>query len=898
MVCEAARWLEAYGFVATCRTMNRANRPFPPPCTIGRMAPGTTRDPFSLDITGLGDETRVVRFRGREACSELWRFDVVIASTSHGGPDPAAFLAQLNGARATLAISGRDGPARRLHGVVSKVRAVASEWGGDTRWYEVRLRPPLWLLKKRRNYRVFQDADVNAVVSEILAEHGVAHSWRTERAYAIRPYWVQYGESDYRFVERLLADEGISYFFEDASASEAAERATLVLADGARGLRPISGEAALPFRPQGAANGAQLEGEALHAFAPGLALAPTAVVSRHYDPERPRVELGSRAAVSGGAPELERYDHRFEQGRGEVAADAATRRLAQERRAHAVARATGGCRRMAPGRTFRLVDHPAGCDGEYLVVGVEHRGEQAHASAPASDRVYDNDVACLSTPRALAPKVPKRRVRQVVESAVVTGPPGEEIHVDELGRVQVKFHWDRGASARDKTSCWLRVAQPWAGSAWGAQFIPRVGMEVLVSFVGGDTDHPVVIGALYNAANPLPFALPKHKTQSGIRTSSSPGGERANELRFEDAAGSEQILVHAARDLDEVVERHHTRTVHGGERLAVTEARTLTVGGDVLRVVGGNDVATVHGNQVLHVVGRQLVQVDGTSTDGDGGVVARAPEPEAPTPAPSPEYSRMVDEAELRDAALVLAVAHAPPRLAAAAVELDRAARQWRDGAAALRAEALALRRSLGLLVRRAVRPNTEFLDLGAVFTASKQAERLTERLRGHAAEVAQRRAELAARPIDGLEPAALALHGLAEQQREEATWLADCVASDLSELREVYGRQGGRRGGRGSGGGGAATSWQNVPELSFLGPPDSDGIRHGVTHPNGSRMAISGGGEIDSPDGFRVAAKGCFFELSDGTLTLHGARVDIQAGEVNIHGGVVTVTGTPIKLN
>jgi type VI secretion system secreted protein VgrG len=279
----------------------------------------------------------------------------------------------------------------------------------------------------------------------------------------------------------------------------------------------------------------------------------------------------------------------------------------------------GGCSDLSPGHRFALHDHPAAqLDGTYVVTRVEHRG-QTHPEAGRAFRVYWNEFECAPSEMTYCPPRPKRKSVQVALTATVVGPPGEEIWVDAVGQIKVQFHWDRDGTYDDRSSCWIRVMQPWAGAGWGHQFIPRVGMEVVVVFEGGDTDKPLVLGSLYNGTHPMPFKLPEDKTRSGIRTESSRGGGGFNELSFEDAQAREQIYVHAQRDLDEVVRRNHTLLVQNDELIRILQNRVDRVeknleeyvSGDHKSRVGGHRVDVVEGNEDRRVSGMLVTRVEG-----------------------------------------------------------------------------------------------------------------------------------------------------------------------------------------------------------------------------------------------------------------------------------------------
>jgi type VI secretion system secreted protein VgrG len=327
-------------------------------------------------------------------------------------------------------------------------------------------------------------------------------------------------------------------------------------------------------------------------------------------------------------PEREVYEHddrpitfhSYSPGGGYADNDQRTQtKLRRQARARAgrVARGTSTVTDVKAAGFMTLVGHPQSeLDGRYLVVDVDH------SFSGSGDRAYTNYFRCTPESAAYRPRLLTPRPRAPsVQTATVVGPPGEEIHTDVYGRIKVQFHWDRLGASDEHSSCWIRVMQPWAGSGWGFVFIPRIGMEVVVNFVNGDLDQPLVVGSVYNADNPPPYSLPGEKTKSTIKTNSSLGGGGFNELRFEDKAGSEEIYTHAQKDYNEVVEHDHntlvhndqtntvdknqTEVVHVDQSLTVDNNRTKTVRVDQTSTIGGNDTTTVVGNRTETVQGNE-----------------------------------------------------------------------------------------------------------------------------------------------------------------------------------------------------------------------------------------------------------------------------------------------------
>ena len=292
--------------------------------------------------------------------------------------------------------------------------------------------------------------------------------------------------------------------------------------------------------------------------------------------------------------------------------DEAPRILRQKRRRASIADGEAGCTDFSPAHRFALTRHLASeLDATYALVSVEHRG-QSYPVEGERWLVYANTFECAPAEMPYPPPRPKRKSVQVALTATVVGPDGEEIHVDAMGQIKVQFHWDREGQYNDKSSCWIRTMQPWAGAAWGHQFIPRIGMEVVVTFEGGDPDKPMVLGSLYNGTHPSPFVLPQDKTRSGWRTQSSPGGAGFNELSFEDAAAEEQIFLHAQKHLDEVVGKNHTLLVQNDELLRILGNRVDTIEKNLDERVGGNHTSRVDGNRIDVVTGNSDERVSGT----------------------------------------------------------------------------------------------------------------------------------------------------------------------------------------------------------------------------------------------------------------------------------------------
>ncbi|NJK31456.1 MAG: type VI secretion system tip protein VgrG [Deltaproteobacteria bacterium] len=358
---------------------------------------------------------------------------------------------------------------------------------------------------------------------------------------------------------------------------------------------------------------------------------PTAADRRAYD----RVRLARAAADSGrrrrrgrrARPERrEDYEHdepaTLSGYRSEGLDFAAVERQVALRRAlhrRDAVRFVGAstATQLAPGTKFELLGHPLPeFDREYVVVSVDHAAGD-RANPEARNETYGNRFECLPVEVEWRPERGTARPRMPsVQTATVVGPDGEEIHTDEHGRIKVQFHWDRAKHYDERASCFLRVVQPWAGNGWGCLFLPRIGMEVTVTFVDGDPDRPIVTGCLYNGEHRPPYGLPDEKTKSTIKSDSSPGGGGFNELRFEDAAGSEEIFVHAQRDLRAVVLHDHTTQVDAHQSTTVGGNQRNTVRGDQRESIGGEQTLSVGRNRIVTIAGSQSVTIQGVAPEG------------------------------------------------------------------------------------------------------------------------------------------------------------------------------------------------------------------------------------------------------------------------------------------
>ncbi len=577
---------------------------------------------FQVGPHAMGDLS-VVGFEAEESLSRPYSVEVTLTAPAAVPLDEKDLL----GEDALLTVHLGDGTARWFHGVVSRVVRWEATKEPDRQYSRMTVVPRLWTLRHTRRSRIFQELSVPDIVHKVLGEASVAHRLALQGTYRKREYCVQYRESDLDFVSRLLEEEGIFYFFEHS-----ADAHTLILSDASDSCEPMFGDPRLVFRERSQMVAAA---ESIHEFAARTELQPGAVALRDFNFLRPAMDLTATSNAEDGEGSLEIYDYpaRYEEtGTGNKLARI---RLEELRVGAEMGKGASNCRRLLTGALFDLDEYPvATLNRSYFVLSVRHVGRQQEVltfgqDAAGGQEAYRNEFLCIPShvpyrPRRMTP----RPTISGAQTAIVVGPPNEEIHTDEHGRIKVQFHWDREGRNNDRSSCWIRVGQAWAGPGWGALYLPRIGHEVVVEFIEGDPDRPIITGSVYNGQNPTPIDLPSSKTQSTLRSSSSPGESGFNELRFEDSAGDEQVYLHAQKDFNIVVENDKTQQVGGNETLLVKKDRSRTIRGNQRlevkknddSVIGGNqslEVAkdrstTVQGNHTESVVGDQSIQVDGT----------------------------------------------------------------------------------------------------------------------------------------------------------------------------------------------------------------------------------------------------------------------------------------------
>ncbi|TIM13323.1 MAG: type VI secretion system tip protein VgrG [Mesorhizobium sp.] len=562
---------------------------------------------------------------GRDEISRCLAYTVGFVSSSPE-IDP---LKMLGGA---VSIEGESDPKRWFSGLVSEFRLTRIE--DRLAYYEAVIRPWLWFLGNTTDCRIFQNMSVIEIVEEVFSKYSTAKfEKRLQGSYPPREYCVQYDETDLDFVQRLLEHEGILYFFEHDEGKH-----TLVLADAMNKLKPAPGYEKVPYHFEG--QGSRRDVEYITEWIPGSSVRPGAYVHTDYDFEKPGADLMAKSAqpfshkLAAGENYRQPGAH-LDVGRGD---SLAAIRREEIQAVHQRIAAVGTVRGLYSGCTFKLDGFPREDQNqEYLVVSAEYRLFDPGYRALADVESENFKVILGVAPTALAyrpPRVTTRPIMRGPQTATVVGPSGEEIFTDKYARVKVQFHWDRLGKKDQNSSCFVRVSQTWAGSGWGFIQIPRIGQEVIVDFIEGDPDLPIITGRVYNASQMPPYGLPGSATQSGWKSDSSKGGGGYNELMFEDKAGSELVNFQAQKDHNLLIKNDRTKLVQHdqsdridhdakhsvGHNLDedVGNNKTVKVGVDETTDIGNNDTETVGVNRSLTVGSNETIGIGANSTETIG----------------------------------------------------------------------------------------------------------------------------------------------------------------------------------------------------------------------------------------------------------------------------------------
>jgi type VI secretion system secreted protein VgrG len=550
---------------------------------------------------------------GSETLGSPFEFDVDVLSATGDIP-----VAKVLGKPFSVALSQGRPPPRWFNGIVTRVGQVA--WTGAAFRYRLKLRPTLWLMTRSSNCRIFPNTTIPDLVMERLNAHGV--TVKKHLGFDKYPPWeylVQYNETDFNFVSRLMEHEGIFYYFVHEKGKH-----TMWLVDAMTIPDSIAGYSKIPFAATGdRASDPTTHHETIDTWSEMLQVEPGAYAAKEFDFEDAGKPLLSTKAAPKppSTADTEIFEYPGHYIKTTDRDEYVQRRLDEQQLDYEQIHGTGNARGIASGFLFSLMDHPAlSLNREYLVTSASYDLTATQHASGGGDAGpdYRCSFTGIDSKRPYRPPFTTHKPRvQGPQTAIVVGPKGEEIWTDKYGRVKVQFHWDRKGTRDEKSSCFVRVSQVWAGSGWGAMHIPRIGQEVIVDFLEGDPDRPIITGRVYNNNNMPPYGLGANASKSTIRSHSTKGGgpNNYNELCFEDKIGNEQVYLQAEKDLEILVKHDEHREVKHDRKKDVGNDETTTVGGNRKETVTKDETITISGNRTESVTKNETITIDGARTE-------------------------------------------------------------------------------------------------------------------------------------------------------------------------------------------------------------------------------------------------------------------------------------------
>jgi type VI secretion system secreted protein VgrG len=558
---------------------------------------------ISISTPFGADKLHVRSLRGEERISGLFHYYLEVIAE-----DNALDFSKIVGKSVTVSIKISDDTTRYINGIVGRF----VQGGSDARFttYFMEVHPWLWLMTMARDSRIYQNKTVKDIVTGLFTELGFTdYTDSTKATYTALEYCVQYNETAFAFVSRLMESAGIFYFFKHEDGKH-----TLILGDDSTAFADCAGAATVDY---GSFGNETIQTAVLSCTIEELVI-PGSFAVDDFGFETPSTDLmgstDSTVATNGSKRRIYEYPGGFAT---KDAADGLSKlRLEAEEAPRQVLRGESLAAGFVPGGKTTLQNHyRESVNAAYVVSRVSH---------VAVEDSYSNSFEAFPAANTFRPRRTTRKpVIAGTQTAIVVGKSGEEIWTDKYGRVKVQFHWDQLGKSDENSSCWIRVAQRWAGTAWGAFFLPRVGQEVVVSFLEGDPDRPLITGAVYNAEQTVPYTLPDDQTKSTIKSNTSKGGSGFNEIRFEDKKDSEEVFVQAQKEMNVVINNNETRKVgftkkdKGNQTIDVYQDRTVTLdqGNDKLQIKTGNRTLLVDtGNDTYTVAGTRDVKVTKAET--------------------------------------------------------------------------------------------------------------------------------------------------------------------------------------------------------------------------------------------------------------------------------------------
>ena len=598
------------------------------------MARATENNRLLKSTTPLGEDFLLInKMHVEEKLSELYEIDVEFLYDEEEDDDYFVTTVKdtdILGKTVSISIKQRNNVNRTMTGMVSNFTQGARNRRFTA--YYATIVPHVWRLTQSFQSRIFQHKTVPDILKKVFEDYEV--KYQLQKSYKPRNYCVQYRESDFAFASRLMEEEGISYYFEHAPETE-----KMVLRDDFKSPEDCPSKSEIPIYNEDLSS--EIFEQAIKDWIIDFTLQSGKRVfwDNHFQLPNKKLEAEKLSIFNAGKnKEIEIYDYpgryakKYDESNGDLSeifkdnqktAENTTRSLDAQYR---IISGISDCSTLTSGYRFQLKNHPNNdFNIQYVVLSVKHNVEQNpdYLVGDILPKPYENEFTCIPHGAGHPEFCPKTKTPKPViygsQTAFVVGPPGEEIYTDKYGRIKVQFHWDRDGKVNEDSSCWMRVAQSWAGNKWGAMFIPRIGMEVLVQFLEGDPDQPIVTGCVYQPEAMPPYPLPDEKTKSTIKSNSSPGGGGFNELRFEDKKGDEQIFIHGEKDLDVRIKHDRKEIIKNDSHLIVENDQFEKVEGDKHLIVNGNQNEKVNGSVSLKVGSNTEIKT-GTKYAVDAGM--------------------------------------------------------------------------------------------------------------------------------------------------------------------------------------------------------------------------------------------------------------------------------------
>src|SRR3989441_7466699 len=557
--------------------------------------------PMRIDTVLGADVLLLAAFTGEEGISTPFYYTLDLLSE-----DASIDAKKLLRSPATVTLDLVDGSKRYVHGLIRRFVQLGRS-ATQLASYRAELVPWLWFLSLSSECKIFQNLSVLDIIEQVFKALGYSDfQIKCTKSYPKREFCVQYRETHFNFVSRLMEEEGIFYFFEHSK-----DKHMLTLADATSAVKPCPGQATARMAVQA---GAWQEQDVVTNFEREHAVHTGKITLRDYDYLQPTLQLESSVSGDGKA---EAYDYPGNYTKPDQGDRYARLRLEEQEAWFQAPRGPSTCRAFQSGTRFDLKEHyRADANQTYMLVHLQHSGHAGGYDAGEPD-VFEYHNSFVAIPHSVPFRPPPTSRKPLVwgsQTAVVVGKSGEEIWTDKHGRVKVHFHWDRNGKKNEDSSCWVRVATSWAGKNWGFIQIPRMGQEVIVDFLEGDPDRPIITGRVYNAEQTPPYTLPGEQTQSGVKSRSSKGGgtDNFNEIRFEDNKGSEEVVIHAEKDMEVTIENDGTASVGHDESVKIGNNQTVSIGKDRTESVGSNESITIDKNRTESVGGDDSVSITGS----------------------------------------------------------------------------------------------------------------------------------------------------------------------------------------------------------------------------------------------------------------------------------------------